>query len=119
MLERGAVIEHGTSPTGRWLRMRRVRIALWAAVIEGILVVFHVISWPVALIVAIAVVAAYFTLAHRLRSDTAGQIAWIAAVSQALVMLVPILVIVVGTLALIIVGALAIIALIVLFSDRR
>jgi hypothetical protein len=119
MLERGAVVEHGTSRLGRWLRERRVRVALWIAVIEGVLVVFHAISWPIALIVAIAVVVLYFSAGNRLRSDVSGQIAWIAAVSQALVMLVPVLVIVVGTLALIVVGALAVVALILLFSDRR
>jgi len=118
MLEQPAVIEHGTSPTGRWLRARRVRIALWAAVIEGALVVFHVISWPAALVIALAVLAAYFTVGHRLRSDTLGQIAWIAAVWQAAVLLVPLLVIFVGTLAIIIVGAIAILALLVLFTSR-
>jgi hypothetical protein len=119
MLERGAVVEHGTSRLGRWLRERRVRVALWIAVIEGVLVVFHAISWPIALIVAIAVVVMYFSAGNRLRSDLAGQIAWIAAVSQALVALVPVFVFIVGTLALIIVALLAVVALVLLFSDRR
>jgi hypothetical protein len=119
MLERGAVVEHGTSRPGRWLRERRVRVALWIAVIEGVLVVFHAISWPIALIVAIAVVVLYFSTGTRLRSDVAGQIAWIAAVSQALVALVPVFVFIVGTLALIIVAILAVVALVLLFSDRR
>jgi hypothetical protein len=119
MLERGAVVEHGTSRLGRWLRERRVRVALWIAVIEGVLVVFHAISWPIALIVAIAVVVMYFSAGNRLRSDLAGQIAWIAAVSQALVALVPVFVFIVGTLALIIVAILAVVALVLLFSDRR
>jgi hypothetical protein len=119
MLERGAVVEHGTSRPGRWLRERRVRVALWIAVIEGVLVVFHAISWPIALIVAIAVVVLYFSAGNRLRSDVAGQIAWIAAVSQALVALVPVFVFIVGTLALIIVALLAVVALVLLFSDRR
>jgi hypothetical protein len=119
MLERGAVVEHGTSRPGRWLRERRVRVALWIAVIEGVLVVFHAISWPIALIVAIAVVVLYFSTGNRLRSDVAGQIAWIAAVSQALVALVPVFVFIVGTLALIIVAILAVVALVLLFSDRR
>jgi hypothetical protein len=119
MLERGALIEHGSSRTGRWLRERRIRIALWIAVIEGILIVFHQIAVPIALIVAVAVVVVYFSAARQLRSDVAGQIAWIAAVSQALVMLIPVLVIIVGTVALIIVGVLAVVALILLFSDRR
>ena len=119
MLERGAVIEHGTTRTGRWLRERRIRVALWIAVAEGVLVVFGAISKPVALIVGVAVVLLYFSIGNRLRSDTAGEVAWIAAVSQALVMLVPVLVIVVGTLALIIVGLLAVVALVLLFADRR
>jgi hypothetical protein len=119
MLERGAVVEHGTNRPGRWLRERRVRVALWIAVIEGVLVVFHAISWPIALIVAIAVVVLYFSAGNRLRSDLAGQIAWIAAVSQALVALVPVFVFIVGTLALIIVAILAVVALVLLFSDRR
>ena len=118
MLERGATIEHDSSRTGRWLRARRLRVALWIAVIEGILVVFHVISWWLAALVAIAIIFGYFSAGIRLRSDAARQVAWIAAVSQALVALVPVLVFVVGTLALIAVAAIAIIALIVLLSDR-
>ncbi len=119
MLERGALIEHGTSRTGRWLRARRVRIALWIAVIEGAFIILHAISWPIALIVAIAVVALYFSGGNRLSSDAAGQVGWIAAVSQALVMLVPVLLILIGTLALIIVAAVAVVALVLLFSRRR
>ena len=119
MLERGAVIEHGTSRTGRWLRERRIRVAIWIAVVEGILIVFHAISVPIALIIAIAIVVLYFTVGNRVPSGIAGDVAWIAAVSQALVMLVPVLVIIVGTVALIIVGLLAVAALVLLFSDRR
>jgi hypothetical protein len=114
----GALVEHGTSRSGRWLRARRLRIALWIAVIEGILVVFRVISWPIAVVLAIAIVVLYFAAANRVRSDTLRQGAWIAAVSQAIVALVPVLVVVVGTLALIAVAAIAIVALIVLLSDR-
>ena len=119
MLERGALIEHGTSRSGRWLRERRVRIAVWAAVIEGLLIVVHAISWPIALIVAIAVVALYFLTRDRIQSDVVGEIVWIAAVSQALVALVPVFVFIVGALALIIVALLAVVALVLLFSDRR
>jgi hypothetical protein len=64
------------------------------------------------------VVVGWFALGDRLRSDTARQAGWIAAVSQSLVALVPILVIVVGTLALIVVGILAVVALILLFGSR-
>jgi len=37
-LERRPVLEHGTSPTGRWLRVHRTRIAIWIAVVEGLLI---------------------------------------------------------------------------------
>jgi hypothetical protein len=115
MLE-GALVEHGTSRTGRWLRARRLRIALWAAVVEGLLVVLHVISWPIAIIAAAAIILIYFSAGSRLHSDTARQIAWIAAVSQALVALVPVLLILVSTVAIIMVAVLAVVALILLFS---
>ena len=65
------------------------------------------------------VVGLYFWSGHRIRSATVREIGWIAAVSQAFVALVPVLVILVGTLALIAVSALALVALVVLFSGRR
>lgn len=114
----GPVIEHGTSRTGRWLRARRIRLALWIAVVEGLLVALHVISWWLAVAIAVAVVVGWFGFGHRLRSDTTRQALWIAAVSQSLVVLVPVLVAIVGTLALILVGLLAVVALILLFSSR-
>ncbi|HYT52863.1 MAG TPA: hypothetical protein VEL10_11730 [Gaiellaceae bacterium] len=113
----GPALEHGSSRTGRWLRARRIRIAFWIAVAEGILIVFHAISWWVAVGIALLVVVGWFSLAHRLRSDTARQAGWIAAVSQALVALVPVFVLIVGTLALILVGILAVVALVLLFSS--
>ena len=118
-LESGEVLEHRTTRLGRWLRERRLRVALWIAVIEGILVAFKVIAWPVAVVVAVAIIVLYFGVAARSRSDSVRQVSWIAAVSQALVALVPVLVIVVGMLALIVVALLAIAALVLLLSDRR
>jgi hypothetical protein len=114
----GPVLEHGTSRTGRWLRARRLRIAFWIAVVEGLLVVVHAISWWLAIGVAVVLVAGWFSYGHRIRSDAVRQAGWIAAVSQALVALVPIFVLIVGTLALIVVGLLAVVALILLFSSR-
>lgn len=113
------VLEHGTTRFGRWLRRYRIRIAFWIAVVEAILLVFHAVSRWAALLVAVLIIVGYFSIGSRLRSPAARDVAWIAAVSQALVALVPILVILVGTLALIAVGILAIVALVVLFGDRR
>lgn len=114
----GAVIEHGTSRSGRWLRARRTRIALWIAVAEGLLVALHVIPWSLGILFAALIVVLALWVLRNIRSDTIHQVAWIAGVSQAFVALVPILVLVIGTLALIAVGILALVALAALFADR-
>ena len=114
----GPALEHGSSRFGRWLRARRIRIAFWIAVAEGILIVLHAISWWAAIVIAALVLVSWFSFAHRLRSDTLRQAGWTLAVSQALVALVPVLMLIVGTLALIIVGLLAVVALVLLFSSR-
>ncbi len=114
----GAVIEHGTSRSGRWLRARRTRIALWIAVGEGLLVAIHVIPWTVGILIAALIVVLALWVLRNVRSDTIHQVAWIAGVSQAFVALVPVLGLVIGTLALIAVGILALVALAALFADR-
>jgi len=113
------VIEHDASPSGRWLRAHRVRIAIWVAVVEGLLVVLHVIPWWAAVLIAALAVFLYFEVGRKLRSDTLRQATWIAATSQALVALVPILVVIGVTLALVAVGVLAVLALVALFAERR
>jgi len=113
-----SVIEHRESGPRRWLRERRLAIAFWIAVVEGVLFLVGAIPRLLTLAVAVLVVAGYFWLGHRLRPQAFRDIAWIAAVSQALVMLVPILAIVVGTLALIGVAILAVLALVLLLARR-
>jgi hypothetical protein len=118
MLEPGAVVEHRQGPTARWLRERRISLAIGVAILEGILIVSGELSKALALVVAIAVVVLYFTLADRLRPGVGREIAWIAAVSQAIVMLIPVLVILIGTLTLIGIAVIGVIALVLLFSRR-
>ena len=114
------VIEHGTSKTGRWLRVRRTRIALWIAVAEGILVaILHdVTRWTVVLI-AIPCVLVYALWGRRTSSDTGRQITWIAGASQALAVLFVILAHVIGLFVLAFVVLAAIAAIAFLFIDRR
>jgi hypothetical protein len=113
------VLEHRSTRSERWLRANRLRIALWVAVVEGVLVVFNVIDVLPALLVAALVVGLYFWLGQRLRPGLARDASWTAAVSQAMVALVPVLVLVVGTLALIAVAALAVVVLVLLLTGRR
>ena len=113
------MIEHGGTLTGRWLRERRLRFAVSIAVIEGVLVAFHVIPWFAALAVSVLVLVGYFGWARKHRSTSIRQGGWIVAVSQALVALVPVLVVIATTLAIIAVAIVAVIALAVLLADRR
>jgi hypothetical protein len=113
------VLDHRSTAAGRWLRMRRLRFAAWIAVGEGLLVVLHVFPWFAALALAAAALGFYLWLGRELRSDVGRQASWIAASSQVLVVLVPVLVALIGGLAILAVGLLAVVALVVLFTDRR
>ncbi len=113
------VVEHETSRTGRWLRARRVRIALWIAVIEGIIVALSrdFSRWTV-IAIAIVVLAIYVFWGRNLRSDTGRQVFWIAGASQALAVVVAILAVILSWLALILAGIFAAVALLFLLVDR-
>jgi hypothetical protein len=65
------------------------------------------------------VIIFYFWLGHRLRAGIARDAAWTGAVSQAIVALVPFLVLLVGTLAIIAVGVTAAAVLVLLLTGRR
>ncbi len=117
-LGRSEVLEHRSTRGGRWLRERRIRLALWIAVIEGVLIVFHVIPWSIAIVIAIALIAGYFWGRDRL-PGTARQVAWIGAASQAVVIFVPILLTMATILAFTVLVVIAVIALLVLLGDRR
>ena len=119
MIGHGHVLEHRSTPGGRWLRARRLRLALGIALVEGLLVVLDVVEWWVAVVVAAAAIGFYLVAGRELRSYTARQASWIAATAQALVVLVPVLVVVVSWLALVALAILAVVALVVLLSDRR
>ena len=101
-----------------WLKERRFRTALWIALIEGLLVVLHVIDKWVAIGVAIVVLALYFFFGRESKSPTVRQVSWVAAVSQAILILVPIVVAIIGTVALILVAIIAVVALVALFAER-
>jgi hypothetical protein len=112
------MLEHRSTRGGRWLRERRLRIALWIAVVEGVLLVFHVIPRFPALLVAALVIVAYLGVRRMLRPAAIRQAGWIAFASQVFVALIPALLLLVGALALVALTILALVALFVLFSDR-
>ena len=113
------VVEHGSTRSGRWLRRNRIRLALWIAVAEGVLVLFDGVPGWIAFLVAVALIAFYAFVGRRVTSDALRQSAWVAAVSQVLVALIPLLVAFVAVTAVAVVAILLAAALLFLFLGRR
>jgi hypothetical protein len=114
------IIEGGGTRIGRWLRGRRVRLALWVAVIEGLLVALtpDLTKWT--LLVIGAILLAFYMVAGRNMSwDVGRQLSWIAAASQALAILVVILAFLLKWVAIVAIVIFALVALAYLFSDSR
>lgn len=111
-------IEHGSTRSGRWLRERRLRLTLWIAAIEGLLYLFHALHWWAAVALAVIAVGFWWYVARAHRSDVLRQFGWIFAVSQLLVLCVPIALAVVKAIAIGVIALLAIAALIFLFTER-
>jgi hypothetical protein len=112
-------LEHRSTRPARWLRARRVKIALWIAVAEGVLIVFDQIAGWLALLIGAAIIAFYLLVGRNLPFDTGRQVSWIAALSQVFVALIPALLFFVSALAILVLAVLAVVALIILFADRR
>ncbi len=119
MISGADTVDHASSRSGRWLRERRVRIALWIAVAEGIIAAItpDVSRWTIVIVATLAI--ALYLFAGRATSWAAGhQISWILAASQALAVVVTILSFFIFWLALVVAAVFAVIALVILFADR-
>jgi len=113
-------IEAGTTRTGRWLRQRRIKIALWTAVVEGLIAAFSqdLGRWTI-LALAIIVLAFYIVAGRRFSWDVARELSWIAAASQVLAILVIIFAFLLKLVAIVIIVGFALVALAYLFNDHR
>lgn len=113
------VVEHRPNRASRWIRERRLRLALAVGIAEAILIVVDVIPWFVAVGFAVLVFALYVLVRRRVQNTTVRSIAWMAALSQTVPVVVPLLVALVTTLAIIALVVFALIILGLLFLDRR
>jgi hypothetical protein len=78
------------SRPGGYLKQHRLRITLWIAAAEGLLVIVHVLpKYAVYALCAIALVF-WFAVARNYKSSLARQSGWILAASQSVAVLVPI-----------------------------
>ena len=114
------MIEAGSTRGGRWLRERKVRLAIWVAVIEGIIVAAtpDLSRWTV-LVIGVIVLAFYVLAGRNLSWDVGRHLSWIAAASQAMAILVVVFFFIFEWIAIAAIAALAVLALVYLFSDRR
>jgi hypothetical protein len=114
------MIEAGSTRGGRWLRERRLRLAIWTAVVEGIIVAVtpDLSRWTV-LVIGVIVLAFYVLAGRNISWDVGRHLSWIAAASQAMAILVVLFFFIVEWIAIAAIAALAVLALVYLFSDRR
>ena len=113
------LIEHGSTRGGRWLRERRLRLAVWIAVAEGLLVLLDVVPAWAMLAAGAVLVAFYWFVGRDLRSDALRHASWVGAMSQVLVALVPVAAFLLTAFAIALLVVLALVALALLLSDRR
>lgn len=114
----GHVLEHGSTRPARWLREWRLRITFTIAAVEALLVVVHVLHWWGIVLIAVVAGALWWYAGRNHRSDVFRQVSWIAAVSQLLVVCVPLVLAIATTIAIAFVALFAIGALILLFLRR-
>jgi hypothetical protein len=112
-------IERQGGPASRWLRERRLKLALGVALVEGILIVTDVIPNWLAIVVGAAIVAYWWVAGRNHGWQLARQMSWTAAMSQVFVALVPILAFILTALAVVALVVIAVVALVALLADRR
>jgi hypothetical protein len=118
-VETSRPIEHRHGRLGTFLREQRVRLVLWVALVEGILVLADVVPWWTVLVLALVAFPLYAVVGRGHPNAVVREGSWIAAVSQLAVVLVPVLAAVVTTLAVVALVIVAIVGLALLLLDRR
>lgn len=118
-MERSTPIEHRQGRLGTLLRERRWHVVLGIVLVEGILVLFDAIPWWSVLVLAVLAFALYVGIGRGHRNAGVHEGTWIAAVSQLVVVLVPVLALVVTALAIVALVLLAVGVLTLLLLDRR
>jgi hypothetical protein len=114
------MIEAGSTRGGRWLAQRRLKLALWVAAIEGIIVAVSadLTRWTV-LVIGVIVLAFYVLAGRNMKWDVGRHLSWIAAASQAMALLVVLFAFVFEWIAVGIIVVIAVAALIYLFGDHK
>jgi len=105
-------------PRRRIIASPWTRIGLLIAGIEAILVLVGVIPRWAVVVIAVLALAAYFAWGRRAKSASVRQTWWSLALSQALVLFVPLVLWILGALVVVGIAAVAAVVLVVLILDR-
>lgn len=95
-----------------------VRVALVVAVVEGLLVAFDVIPRWVAVVIAALVIVGYFFRGRSVTQPSLRQGLWAAAMSQAIVLFVPIVAWLLSAAVIVVLAIVAVLVVIALIIDR-
>ncbi len=106
------------SRPAKYLRDHRFRITFWTAAIEGLLVVVHVIPHLVVYVLAVVAIGFWGLVARGYKSPLARNVSWIFAASQALAVLIPVVLFIAKWIAIGAIAIIAVIALVILFAER-
>jgi hypothetical protein len=112
-------LELRESRSGLWLRARRLRLALLVGLVESVLVLVGDSGWYWILAAAVVAVAFYVFVGRSLRFHAARELSWIAAASQLIAVLVPLLWVLVKGVAIVALVLMAVVLLVMLLADRR
>lgn len=107
------------SRRGLWLRERRLWLALLIGIVESILVLVNGVGWFVVVALAAVAVAFYVFVGRSSRYHAVRELSWIAAASQLIAVLVPVLWELVRIVAIVVLAVLAAGFLVLLLADRR
>src|SRR5262249_58223258 len=103
---------------GSWLRVHRVRTALWSAALEAVLAaITKTISGYTIIVLGLITIPLYFFWGRNQRG-TIKHVTWIAAAAQALAIVAVLLAHFIGLFVLVLAAIFAGIALFLIFSDR-
>lgn len=112
------VLDSRESKPARYLRAHRFRITLWTAAAEGLLVLVHIIPHLVVYVLAIVAIGFWAFVARSYKSALARNTSWIFAASQALAVLIPVVLFIAKWIAIGAIAIIAVIALVILFAER-
>lgn len=105
-------------PRRRFIESNWTRAGLLIAGAEAVLVVVGVIPRWLVVVIAAIVLVFYFARGRRASSPSVRQSAWSIALSQALVLFVPLILWVIGAIAIVAIAAVAAAIVVLIILDR-